>query len=121
MNESRFVFTELHTSEHQRARAFYADLLGWTYSDVPTPTESYTFISAVGGMAGGIASSSCAASSWLPYVGVADVEAMTAKAKALGAAIEVDCRAFGGLGTLSVIRDPTGARVGLWQQARPPV
>jgi predicted enzyme related to lactoylglutathione lyase len=113
-------YTELHTSEPQRARAFYGDLLGWTYSDVPGPTESYAFISGTGGMVGGIASSSGAASSWLPYISVADVGAMTAKAKALGAAIEVDCQAFGGLGTLSVIRDPTGARVGLWQEARSP-
>src|SRR5262249_2493465 len=116
---SRFVFTELHTSDPERARAFYGDLLGWTYSEVSRPADSYAFIRVVGATVGGIASSSSGASSWLPYIGVADGAAMTVKAKSIGAAVEVDCQRFGGLGTLSVIRDPTGARIGLWQKSPP--
>jgi predicted enzyme related to lactoylglutathione lyase len=104
----------------QKARAFYGGLLGWMYRDVAMPSESYAFISVDGTTVGGIASTRGSASSWLPYVGVADVGATTAKARALGGEIEIDCQAFLGLGTLSVIRDPTGARVGLWQEARRP-
>jgi uncharacterized protein len=104
----------------QKARAFYGGLLGWMYRDVAMPSESYAFISVDGTTVGGIASTRGSASSWLPYVGVADVGATTAKARALGGEIEIDRQAFLGLGTLSVIRDPTGARVGLWQEARRP-
>ena len=53
----------------------------------------------------------------LAYVGVADVKAATDKAKKLGATIEVECRRFGDMGTLSVLVDPTGARFALWQEA----
>src|SRR5262249_12297181 len=51
----------------------------------------------------------------LAYIGVSDIVAATAKARALGARIEVEPRAVGELGRLSVLIDPAGARLALWQ------
>jgi len=118
MKPTKFVYTELHTDDAPKARAFYADLLGWEYQDVPRAPTDYALIRSGGEVFGGIAGRSSTPPLWLPYIGVADVKAMTTKAKVLGAKIEVECREFGGFGTLTVLADPTGARVGLWQEAR---
>ena len=57
-----------------------------------------------------------APSMWLPYVQVDDIVAATAKAKSLGATVVQDVMEVMGEGSLSVIIDPTGATLGLWQQ-----
>ncbi len=117
MTAERFVFTELHTNDTRQARAFYAALLGWEYKEVPVASDEYALITSDGSTFGAMTTSKASPPSWLAYIGVTDVHAATAKARALGATIEVDCQKFGGFGTLSVIADPTGARVGLWQEA----
>ena len=53
--------------------------------------------------------------SWLAYVGVDDVRAKTAQAKSLGATVLQDVMEVGDFGTMSVIRDPTGATIAMWQ------
>jgi predicted enzyme related to lactoylglutathione lyase len=56
-----------------------------------------------------------APSMWLPYVGVDDIKASTAKAKSLGAKVIVDIREVTGHGQMSVLSDPTGATIALWE------
>jgi predicted enzyme related to lactoylglutathione lyase len=114
MAAAKFVFTELRTNDTQRARSFYSDVLGWKYHDLPGAPDQYAQITSEGDAIGAIADGPGQAQ-WLGYVGVADVKAATAKARSLGAQVEVDCQAFGDNGTLSVFVDPTGARVALWQ------
>jgi hypothetical protein len=46
---------------------------------------------------------------------VDDIAAATAKAKSLGATIVRDVMEVMGAGSLSIIVDPTGATLGLWQ------
>ena len=52
---------------------------------------------------------------WLPYVLVSDVIASTAKAKSLGAKVMKDVTEVPNAGSFSIIFDPTGAAIGLWQ------
>ena len=54
-------------------------------------------------------------SHWLPYVLVDDIAASTQKARSLGATIVKDVTEVPDMGWLSVILDPTGAALGLWQ------
>jgi uncharacterized protein len=56
-----------------------------------------------------------APSAWMAYVQVDDVRAATDKAKSLGATILRDVTQVTDEGFLSIIRDPTGATLGLWQ------
>jgi predicted enzyme related to lactoylglutathione lyase len=56
-----------------------------------------------------------APSSWVPYVLVDDVRAATAKAKSLGATLMKDVSEVPGMGWFSIITDPTGAMLGLWE------
>ena len=59
-----------------------------------------------------------APSYWLSYVDVSDVASATRKAKDLGAKVLVDSMAVADMGKFSVITDPTGATIGLWQSTR---
>ena len=58
-----------------------------------------------------------APSAWLPYVVVDDLKATTEKAVSLGATVLMDVTAIPGMGHYSIIQDPTGAAIGLWQMA----
>ena len=56
-----------------------------------------------------------APSVWMPYVLVKDIDAATKKAKKLRVKIMKDVTEVKGLGWLSIIVDPTGAMLGLWE------
>lgn len=56
-----------------------------------------------------------APSRWLAYVRVDDVAAATKKAKELGATVLQNRTEVPNFGWFSVISDPTGAVLGLWQ------
>lgn len=55
---------------------------------------------------------------WLPYVLVDDIREATKKAKALGANVCKDVTEVTDMGWFSIIEDPTGAILGLWQTNR---
>jgi uncharacterized protein len=56
---------------------------------------------------------------WLAYVGVDDVNASTKKARELGAKVVVEVTEVGSYGIMSVITDPTGATLAMWQAKNP--
>jgi uncharacterized protein len=114
-----FVHVELHTSDLKRAKEFYGKLFDWKLEDVPMPggSGSYTMIQPGSGTAGGMTAHQApgAPPHWLAYVGVDDVRASTRKAKELGAKVVQDVMEVGDIGTMSVITDPTGATLAMWQ------
>jgi predicted enzyme related to lactoylglutathione lyase len=112
-----FVHIELNTTDLDQAKKFYADLFGWGMEDLETPEGPYTMINVGEGTGGGMMQQPVpnAASSWLPYVGVTDIEASTQKAKSLGAEIVMDVTEVPDMGWLSIFVDPTGAMLGLWK------
>lgn len=109
-----FVHVELQTQDLGKARRFYQGLFGWKLEDAPM---EYTLINVGEGTGGGMMKNPVpgAASSWLPYVLVADVAASTKRAQELGAGIIKEKTEVPGMGWFSVIADPTGAALGLWQ------
>ncbi len=114
-----FVHVELNTPDPKKAKTFYAKLFDWQLEDVPNPAvpdESYTMINVGGGTGGGMMKQVPGGpAGWLAYVQVDDIRAATQKAKSLGAEIMKDVTDVMGMGSLSFIRDPTGAILGLWQ------
>ena len=113
-----FVHVELHTNDLAKAKEFYSRLFGWKLQDVPMPGGgSYTMIDVGGGTGGGMMVNQAPGTPphWLSYVGVDDIHASTRKAKDLGAKVVVDVTEVGEYGTMSVITDPTGATVAMWQ------
>ena len=115
-----FVHVELSTTNVPKAKAFYGKLFDWKLKDIPNETAGgeYTMID-VGknGTGGGIMQQMMpdAESAWMAYVFVKDIDASTKKAKKLGAKICKGVTEVEGMGWLSIIVDPTGAMLGLWE------
>jgi hypothetical protein len=81
------------------------------------PNMTYTTIGVGEGTGGGMMQQMQpgAPSIWLAYVLVDDIAAATAKAKSLGAKVMHDVTPVMDMGSFSIIVDPTGAHLGLWQ------
>lgn len=109
-----FVHVELQTQDLGKARKFYQGLFDWKLEDTPM---DYTMVQVGEGTGGGMMKNPVpdAPSNWLPYVLVADVAVSTKRAKELGATILKDKTDVPGMGSFSIIADPTGAALGLWQ------
>ena len=116
-----FVHVELSTTDIAKAKAFYSQLFSWKLEDMPMgPGMVYTLIQPGDGTGGGMMQQPVPGmpSAWLAYTLVDDVKAATAKAKSLGAQVVQDVQEVPGMGWFSVIVDPTGAALGLWQAAQ---
>lgn len=112
-----FVHVELNTTDVDKAKQFYGSLFEWTLQDIPMGDSLYTMIQVGKGTGGGLMKhpKPGAPSFWLAYVEVADIQAATKKAHSLGAKILKDVTEVMGMGWLSILVDPTGATLGLWQ------
>ena len=113
-----FVHVELATTDLDKAKSFYRSLFDWQLQDVDMGGGmSYTMVGVGEGTGGGMMKHPVpgAPSAWLAYALVDDVAAATAKAKSLGAKIMRDITEVTGYGSFSIIIDPTGACLGLWQ------
>jgi uncharacterized protein len=114
-----FVHVELHTTDVDKAKSFYLSLFDWQLNDMDIGHGmTYAAIRVGEGTGGGMMKHPVpgAPSAWLPYVRVGDVKAATEKAKSLGATIMCDVTPVMDEGSFSIILDPTGAPLGLWQQ-----
>jgi uncharacterized protein len=112
-----FVHVELNTTDVSKAKDFYGKLFDWTLEDIPMGDGAYTMIKVGEGTGGGLMKHPVpgAPSAWLAYVQVDDIHASTKKAASLGAKIMNDVTEVMGMGWLSILIDPTGAVLGLWQ------
>jgi predicted enzyme related to lactoylglutathione lyase len=93
--------------------AFYEKLLGWKGEAGP---PGMTMLSRDGGPFAAVMPRKGRVDGWVPYVQVDDVAAATKRAAKLGAEVLED-QTRGPAGTYSVVRDPGGALVALWQKA----
>ncbi len=120
MPSNPFVHIELNTTNLPQAKAFYAKLFDWKLDDIPNEVTdgTYTVVN-VGeqGVGGGMMKQKMpnAGSAWMAYVLVDDIDVATKKAKKLKAKILKDVTEVPGMGWLSIIVDPTGATLGLWE------
>ena len=115
-----FVHLELNSTDVAKAKAFYEKLFDWNLAkEFPMPDGSaYTMIAVPGdGPGGGMLKNPMPGvpSFWLAYVSVDDVAAATKKAASLGAKVIRDVTPVEGMGKFSIIQDPTGAGLGLWE------
>ena len=116
-----FVHAELNTIDLEKSKKFYGQLFDWKYDEM-TGADGHTYTTiGVGenpyGVGGGMLRQMMpgAPSAWMPYVLVDDIEASTKKARALGATVLKDVTEVPNMGSLSILKDPTGAIIGLWQ------
>ena len=110
-----FVHVELMTTDVAKAKAFYSGLFDWKLEDIPG--MDYTMINVGEGTGGGMMKTvqPDSPSYWMSYVLVDDAAVATEKARTLGATICKEVTEIPGVGWFSVITDPTGATLALWQ------
>jgi uncharacterized protein len=106
-----FFWNELHTTDPAKALSFYQEVIGFSHSAIGSGADAYHVLSLGGVRRGGVTGHlpGGAAPHWLPYVAVDDPDAVIARARAMGAAIQVGPEDIPGIGRFGVLEDPTGA------------
>ena len=115
-----FAWNELATSDVAGSSAFYTGLFGWTAESVPG-MDDYKMLKVGDKTVGGLMDKSAHCDGppvWVSYVHVADVKAALGKAVKLGAKAVKDITEVPGMGTFSIIQDPQGGILALWQCAK---
>jgi predicted enzyme related to lactoylglutathione lyase len=110
---SAFAWFHNGSDKPADAVAFYEKLLGWKGGEGPA---GMTMLSQGEAPFAAVAAKKGKVSGWVPYVQVPDLAGATRKAVALGAELLED-RTQGPAGTYSILRDPGGATMALWQKA----
>lgn len=113
-----FSWSELATTDPEAAKAFYGELLGWTFQDNPMPGMTYSMIKNGEEAVGGLMPMPQNAPegmppSWGCYVTVADVDAVVAKVPELGGTVLLPPHDIPTVGRMTIIRDPQGAFISL--------
>ncbi len=116
-----FSWVDLQTTDLAGAKAFYGELFGWELTDIPMQENSgvYTMVSQDGKSVTGIGELPGGMDGipphWNSYITVDDLEAATERAGELGGTIIEQPFEVMEAGRMSVIQDPTGGIVALWQ------
>jgi predicted enzyme related to lactoylglutathione lyase len=125
-SQGNFVWHELATSDVDGAIKFYKNVVGWGTQDFEGG-EGYVIWTAGGTGVGGVmalpaeARKMGAPPHWLAYVMADDVDALTEKARSLGAKACVPPTDIPTVGRFSVIADPQGAAIALIKPMGPDV
>lgn len=107
-----FVWYELMTTDVDAAEAFYREVLGWSAKDAGQPDMRYLILSAGEHMAAGLMAipAGCEGGpGWSGYIGVDDVDAVTARVAAAGGTVHRAPDDIPEVGRYSVVTDPQGA------------
>jgi predicted enzyme related to lactoylglutathione lyase len=111
-----FCFADLGTHDRHAAASFYAGLFGWSAE----PSQgAYTMFTLEGKpVAGMFQAPEGYPISWLSYISVEDADAVTARARELGASVPLEPRAVSDeaeIGRSGLLEDPQGAVVAVWE------
>jgi len=119
--DGTFLWQDLVTTDASAARQFYGALLGWQFGETTRGGRPYLIASTADGPVGGlvdIREVKDAASHWVSYVTVADLDSAVQQLQSAGGKVIVPpttARA----GRASVVVDPQGAALGLLQPSQP--
>ena len=112
-----FVHMELNTRDLSKAKSFYGQMFGWQFQDMDMGVHGiYSTFKPASGPGGGMMAMPDGFPGWMAYVGVEDVKASTAQAKSLGATIIIDSQPIPNVGWFTILTDPTGATIALFQE-----
>jgi predicted enzyme related to lactoylglutathione lyase len=111
-----FSWTDLSTPDAEASKAFYGGLFGWDFRDNPIPEGGVYVMAKLGGRsAAAMYETSGRHPAWASYVTVDDADAITARAKELGANVMAGPFDVMDFGRMSTIQDPSGAVFCVWQ------
>jgi uncharacterized protein len=118
MNQHRFVWHDLNTTDVLGAKSFYGEVFNWKFAD---GDGEYVHVSAGDRMIGGmrkLGANETQPPSWLGYVVVDDVAATVAKVEAHHGRVYMPTTVMDKVGTFAVTADPTGGVFAPWRSAR---
>ena len=110
-----FSWAELATSDAEAAKRFYSTLFGWDYDDNPIGDGQIYSMARRDGRNVAALFSSDQPPHWNCYVTVASADDATARAGQHGAQVVAEPFDVMDVGRMSVIADPTGAALCLWE------
>ncbi len=113
-----FCWAELQTTDSAAAKAFYAAILGWEYTDNPMgPDMVYTMITVGGSVVAALYQDNSGQKPpcWGTYISVKSADASASLAKENGATIIVEPFDVMTVGRMAVVQDPTGAIFSMWE------
>lgn len=112
-----FCWSELAARDPERAQAFYQALFGWETREQETPGGPYTLFSLdgcnIGGMLRMTEEWGAMPSAWMPYFGVADLDAALEQVPQLGGEVAFGPMEAEGVGRFAVVKDPQGAALSI--------
>ncbi len=115
-------WVDLQSSDPEAAKTFYGGLFGWQFDDQPMPQgPPYSMAVKDGEPVAAIAPMSPDMIAqkvppfWSTYIAVDDVDATAAAAKSAGGQVMMEPFDVMDAGRMSIVVDPTGAMVNLWQ------
>lgn len=101
-------------AQHQEAKAFYQQVLGWEVMDHPMEDDViYPIISVNDSGVGGFKPFPDDEPGWLVYITVDDVDSRLEKAITLGATELMPPSDIPGVGRIAIFKDPQGAKLAL--------
>lgn len=118
----QFCWADAGTTDVDAAKRFYAEVLGWTFNDTPMGEGASYSIALVGGKPAAAIypqqpqmRAQGVPPFWLSYINVTSVDEVAAKVEGLGGKVMMPPFDVMDAGRMTIIQDPTGAGVGLWQ------
>jgi predicted enzyme related to lactoylglutathione lyase len=109
---------DLYSSDTRKATAFYGQLFGWTAEPADPRFGGYfTFTKEGKHVAGCMLNdgSGGMADAWTVYLETDDIDTVGAKAPANGGRVELPPMQVHENGSMAIVVDPGGARIGVWQ------
>lgn len=115
-----FCWTELVSPDLKTAKTFYAELLGWSFTDVTMEEGSYTMVKKENREIGGMweipnDKRDQIPPHWMSYILVRNIKETFERAIKLGATELRPITPAGDLGLFAIVKDPTGAAIAFWQ------
>ncbi len=117
MPHAMFYWNELMTNDVEKAKAFYATVIGWSFEAMPMPEGTYWIAQHDGKPVAGIMAMQGIVPDgipphWMSYLAVDDIDTRIAAAATNGATILRPCFDVPGVGRIAILTDPTGAAMG---------
>ncbi len=115
------VWSELMTTEVEKAKEFYGKTLGLTFQGFDLSGEGNYWVAMAGGESVwglmDMTSRPGSPTGWFTYIAVDDVDARVAEAQAAGGKLMVPVFEVPMVGRIAILQDPTGAVIGWMKPA----
>jgi uncharacterized protein len=117
-SHGHFHWNELLTKDVERAKKFYQQTIGWTFTPMPMQDGATYWVANMGATpVGGIFPTDRPGfegvpECWMSYLAVDDVDARVKKAEAAGAKLMRPLFDVPNVGRIAILTEPSGAGVG---------